>query len=229
VTYGQNSVTGAFTQNPTTFNFISGVPVEVTGVEAEATFKVSDNFDLGASFTYAVGKIKNGLIPCADANNDGIPDSTELLPSLASFNAIGRTIQGCRVNQRANDAPVFSGNVQAEYRMDISDRTQGFLRGLFTYYGNSQGDPLNLYDGVKGYGLLDVFVGLRDPGGVWEVQAFAKNLTNTYRTLSRSAPITTSVGFTDGTSANAFTNYRAVSSTAPREFGLNVRYSFGSR
>jgi iron complex outermembrane receptor protein len=229
VNYSFNQVAGVPTRNVQGFNFISGVPVEVTGVEVEASYRASRNFDIGASFTYAVGKIKNGIIPCADADNDGVPDASEGLPPLSSFDAVGQTIQSCVVNQRANDAPVFSGNVQAEYRMDISDRTQGFLRGLFTYYGNSQGDPLNLYDGVKGYGLLDVFVGLRDPGGVWEVQAFAKNLTNTYRTLSRSAPITTSVGFTDGTSANAFTNYRAVSSTAPREFGLNVRYSFGSR
>jgi iron complex outermembrane receptor protein len=229
VNYSQNTVTGLFAQNVQGFNFISGVPVEVTGVEAEASWKVTPNFDIGASFTYAVGKIKNGVIPCADANDDGIPDSTEALPSLASFNAIGQTIQSCTVNQRANDAPVFSGNIQAEYRMPLGDRSEGFIRGLFSYYGSSQGDPLNRYDQVDGYGLLDLFVGLRDPNGAWELQAFAKNLTNTYRTLSRTAPLTTSVGFTNGQSANVFTNYRGVTSTAPREFGLSVRYAFGSR
>lgn len=229
VNYGQNSVSGAFTQNVQGFNFISGVPVKVTGVEVEAQFKASDNFNLGGSFTYAVGKIRNGLIPCADANNDGIPDATEALPSPDSFNTIGHTIQGCIVNQRANDAPVFSGNIQAEYHAPISSNVDGYLRGLFTYYGNSQGDPLNRYDDVKGYGMLDLFLGIRDPDGAWEVQAFAKNLTNTYRTLSRTAPITSTIGLTNGTSAAAFTNYRGVSSTAPREFGLNVRYAFGSR
>lgn len=229
VNYSQNSVTGLFAQNVQGFNFISGVPVTVTGVEAEAAFRVSDNFDIGASFTYAVGRIKNGRIPCADANNDGVPDATEALPSLASFNGVGRTIQSCVVNQRANDAPVFNGNIQAEYRVSLGDRSQGFVRGLFTYYGGSQGDPLNGLDQVSGYGLFDLFVGLRDPKGAWEVQAFAKNLTNTYRTLSLTAPLTTSVGFSNGQNANVFTNYRGVSSTAPREFGLNVRYSFGSR
>jgi iron complex outermembrane receptor protein len=229
VNYSRNSVSGAFTQNVQTFNFIAGVPVEVTGVEAEASFKVSDAFDIGASFTYAVGKIKNGRVPCADSNNDGVPDMTEALPTLASFNALGRTIQSCVVNQRANDAPVFSGNVQAEYRVPVSDRAQGYLRGLFTYYGSSQGDPLNRFDQVDGYGLLDLFVGLRDPDGAWEVQAFAKNITNTYRVLSRTSPITQTVGFSNGQSANVFTNYRGVSSTAPREFGLNVRYAFGAR
>ena len=212
-----------------TFNFISGVPVKVTGVEVEAQFKASDRFNIGGSFTYAVGKIRNGYIPCADANNDGVPDATEALPSQANFNAIGHTIQGCVVNQRANDAPVFSGNIQAEYHAPISSRVDGYLRGLFTYYGNSQGDPLNRYDDVKGYGMLDLFLGIRDPDGAWEVQAFAKNLTNTYRTLTRTSPITSTVGLTDGTSRSEFTNYRGVSSTAPREFGLNVRYAFGSR
>lgn len=229
VNYSQNTVSGAFTQNVQGFNFIAGVPVRVTGVEVEAQFRASDHFNLGASFTYAVGKIKNGLIPCADANNDGVPDTTEALPSPGSFNSIGRTIQGCVVNQRANDAPVFSGNIQAEYHTALSSRADGFIRGLFTYYGNSQGDPLNRFDDVGGYGLLDLFLGIRDPNGAWEVQAFAKNLTNTYRTLTRTAPITTSVGFSNGSSANVFTNYRGVSSTAPREFGLNVRYAFGSR
>lgn len=236
VNYGCNTLTatalnpcGIPTQNVQTFNFISGVPVKVTGVEVEANWKVSDNFNFGGSFTYAVGKIRNGYIPCADANNDGIPDATEALPLQGSFNTIGHTIQGCVVNQRANDAPVFSGNIQAEYHAPISSKVDGYLRGLFSYYGNSQGDPLNRYDDVKGYGMLDLFLGIRDPNGAWEVQAFAKNLTNTYRTLSRTAPITSTVGLTNGTSLSEFTNYRGVSSTAPREFGLNVRYAFGSR
>lgn len=236
VNYGCNTTTatpgnpcGTPYQAVQTFNFIAGVPVKVTGVEVEAQFKASDNFNIGGSLTYAVGKIRNGVIPCADANDDGIPDATEGLPSLGDFNTIGHTIQSCSVNQRANDAPVFSANMQAEYHAPISSRVDGYVRGLFTYYGNSQGDPLNRYDDVKGYGMLDLFLGIRDPDGAWEVQAFAKNLTNTYRTLSRTAPITSTVGLTNGTSRSEFTNYRGVSSTAPREFGLNVRYAFGSR
>jgi len=229
VNYSQNSVTGLFSQNVQGFNFINGVPVKVTGVEAEMSWAVTPNFDLGASFTYAVGKINNGLLPCADANDDGIPDTSEALPDLSTFNAIGQTIQACTVNQRANDAPVFSGNIQAEYRMPISDNSEAFLRGLFTYYGSSQGNPLSPYDDVSAYGLLDLFVGLRDAGGVWEVQAFAKNLTDTYRRLTASGPITTSAATTNGQSINAISAYRTISSTAPREFGLSVRYAFGGR
>lgn len=105
----------------------------------------------------ALGRIKNSRIPCADANNDGVPDATEALPSLATFNGVGRTIQSCVVNQRANDAPVFNGNIQAEYRVSVGDRSQGFVRGLFTYYGGSQGDPLNRLDVAErcGYAMVD--------------------------------------------------------------------------
>ena len=229
VNYTFNTVSNTPTRSVANFNFISGVPVDVTGVEVEASLRATDNFDIGASFTYAVGKIKNGRIPCADANNDGIPDATEALPSTGSFDALGRTIQACVVNQRANDAPVFTGNIQAEYRVPLSNQADGYLRGLFTFYGASQGDPLNRYDDVSAYGLLNLYLGARDPDGRWEIQAFAKNITNTYRTLTRTSPLTTGVAFTNGSSGSFTTNYRNVTSTAPREFGLNVRYAFGSR
>ncbi|MET0373254.1 MAG: TonB-dependent receptor, partial [Rhizorhabdus sp.] len=98
----------------------------------------------------------------------------------------------------------------------------------------SQADPTNPFDEVGKYGLLNLYAGLRDHDGRWEVAAFAKNVTDIAKALSRSTPATTSyqvlnpaTGTTTGVATTS--TYTLVTSTAPREFGLTLRYNFGTR
>jgi iron complex outermembrane receptor protein len=66
---------------------------------------------------------------------------------------------------------------------------------------------------------------------------YGKNVTDTERVLSRTqVPLTAGYRVASSVAAlqtavpgSATTNYRTVSVTAPREFGINVRWSFGSR
>jgi iron complex outermembrane receptor protein len=210
------------------FNYITAVPVEVKGLEAEASFAITRHWNLSANVSYADGKIKNSDIPCVDLNSDGIPDVVTSAPTLAQLQlATGANgVSVCNVSQRANAASPWNATLTTEYTHPLADNVDGFLRGLFTWKGNAIGDPQNVYDSVDGYGLLNLFAGVRAPDGAWEITAYGKNLTNAFRVLSRSngAEGTVLNGVT-----NSSTNYFAITSTQPREFGVTARFAFGSR
>jgi iron complex outermembrane receptor protein len=97
-------------------------------------------------------------------------------------------------------------------------------------YGNSVSDPIYSHDDADSYQLLNLYLGVRDPSGVWEVSIYGKNVTNTERVLSRSGftmttPLNLGVGQTNyygGTATSGLTM------TPPREFGVSLRYAFGS-
>lgn len=228
-----------------TFQFIPGVgnsaqyaaavPVTVKGLEAELSYKASDNFNLSLVAAYADGKIKNGLIPCNDIDGNGIPDAVTSAPTVDQlFAAYGNdNVGSCTVTQQSAYQVPFSASAQAEYSHPISDKVSAFGRGQFSYFGSSQNDPTNAFDDVDAYGLLNVFAGVRDPEGAWEVNFFAKNVLNTTKVLSYSPAVTSFQELTFGnppTVGKSFTSpYARISTTPPREFGLNVRFAFGSR
>ncbi|MBB4859207.1 iron complex outermembrane receptor protein [Novosphingobium chloroacetimidivorans] len=226
------------------FNFVGAVPVEVNGVEGDLNFKVSDRWNLGLVASYSLGKIKDGTIPCTDINQDGNPDLVTTAPTLAALQGVtgANNLSTCQTSIRSGLQAPFSASLQSEYRIPISDRVDGYLRGLASYNGKSQADPTSRFDNVGGYALVNLYAGIRDPEGNWEVALFAKNLFETEKALSRGAPLVTNyqqLGFggfgptgpilTGPTSASTTSTYTGITMTPPREFGLNVRYSFGSR
>lgn len=221
------------------FNFVGAVPVEVNGVEGDLSFEVSDHWNLGLVASYSLGKVKDGTIPCNDLNGDGIPDNVTSAPSLAQLQAaVGAdNLAACQTSQRSAFQSPFSATLQSEYRVPISGKTDGYLRGLVSYNGKSQTDPTNIYDDVGAYALVNLYAGIRASDGAWEVSLFAKNLFETEKALTRTSPLSTSYqqlgfggfGLTGPTAATFTSTYTGVTMTPPREFGLNVRYAFGSR
>lgn len=230
-----NSAAGTVTP----FNYVSGVPVDVKGFEAELAFRPNDNISLSTILAYSKGRIKDGLIPCLDLNNDGAPDIVSAPPTLAQLEAdVGaNNIDQCTVAFNSNLAPSWSGTVQGEYNVPLSDSMNGYLRGLFTWKGNSVNDPVNAFDDVKSYGLLNMYAGVRAPDGQWEVSLYGKNITNTFRVLNRSnGPSVTTLrggiplgGPVTSSGPLSTSNYYGIGVTEPREFGINLRLAFGSR
>lgn len=220
---------------------VASMPVEVKGLEAELTFRPNSNFMAGAVISFADGKIKNGDLPCTDTRNnssgalgkDGIPDIVTTPPTLAEMQAATGLdgVAACKVTQRANTSSPFSFTLQSEYSRPLNNSIDGYVRGLYAFRGNSLNDPANAIDNVKSYGILNLYAGVRDPDGNWEVSLFAKNLLNTFRVTSRGSTVsstrTTPVG--GANTLYSFTNYYGISSTEPREFGINLRWAFGSR
>lgn len=216
--------------------FVTAADVKVKGVEAEIAFRPMENWSIGAVASYSDGKLSNAVVPCLDLNNDNIPDARAAPPTVAEFTAdvpasIG--LDTCISNDRANNASPWGATVQSEYRHPFSDAMEGFARGLFSWKGNSQNDPLNGFDDISAHGILNLYAGVRDPDGAWEVTAYAKNVTNTFRVLTRSASAQTTTvtgrGQLGPQGTAVVTNYFGISSTDPREFGITARVSFGSR
>jgi iron complex outermembrane receptor protein len=105
----------------------------------------------------------------------------------------------------------------------------GYVRGLLTYYpkndrANGEGSGFT----ADAYGLLNLYIGARHADGRWDIQLFARNLTNSRKTLTYSPTMEVSsvspINLNFGQSG-----YYRTTVTPLREFGITARYSFGSR
>ncbi len=235
---------GGTVQQVAQFNFVAAVPVEVNGVEGEVSYDLTPNWNIGAVASYALGKIKNGVIPCNDLDHDGKPDTTTAAPSLAALQAAtgGNNLSQCKASQRSSFQPPFSTTIQSEYSQPIRDNFEGFARGLIYYNGKSQGDPTNTFDDVNAYALVNLYAGVRAPDRAWEVTLYAKNLFDTTKVLTRTNPLSTSYQQLPGaiiggvptitgrpTAVTDTSTYTWITSTPPREFGVTLRVALGSR
>jgi iron complex outermembrane receptor protein len=217
---------------PAQFNFVANVDAKVDGAEVDVAFQATENFNLGLTLAYAKGEMEDGVVACNDFNGDGRPDTTPVAPTVAQIIAAagGEQVGACTVNDRLAFAPDWTGTLQAEYTYPVSPSMELFGRGLYSYYTSNEQDPNNVYDDVSGYGLLNVYAGIRSSDGAWEVSLFARNLTDTAEVLRRgngpeATPYTTPTGL--GTTLAG--PYQLATYTPPREFGINLRYAFGSR
>lgn len=219
------------------FGFAAPVAATVKGLEADFSFDISPRFNLAANLAFADSKVSGAIVPCVDTDNDNVQDAAPLNPNgsaadVARYNLwlsqIGANqVDTCTINASPTSSPRFSGSVQAEYRHPVSTWGEAYLRGFMAWKGDTAGDGVNPNDSVSAYALLDLFAGLRDPGGAWEVGAFVKNLFDTKRVLSRSATQSTSpLNAVGGSAGN---NYLSISTIEPREVGVSLRYAFGSR
>jgi iron complex outermembrane receptor protein len=215
------------------FNFVAETKVRARGVEAEASFQVTPRLNIGGNINYALGRIRDGLLPCNDLNGDGVPDVLSAQPTVAQLQAAyGANHLGvCKGNPRTSFSPVWSGVGHFDYNVpvNVAGGSEAFARGLLSWYGFTENDPYNAFDDIGSYAIVNGYIGLRSPDGKWEVSLFGKNLFNKLVVLTRgTAPQSTS--FQGATGAQTVvTPYVAISTNEPREFGINLRFSFGSR
>lgn len=204
-------------------NINVGADAVVTGFDLDGAFQATGNFSVSLGVSYADGKVDNDTVPCRDANFDGVEDSGS--PTVAQFRTAGTYVAQCRSNQSVSRDPIWSGNLQSEVHVPVSDAGDGYVRGLLNYYpGNSRA---SVGYKVPGYALLNLYAGIRSPDGGWDIGIFARNVTNTGVTLSRDPSLIATTSNID--SFFGGTGYRYVTYTAPRQIGLNVRFAFGAR
>lgn len=239
VNYAATVSDGVVTVTPqvSLFNFVAAVPVKVNGVEAEVSYSPTERLKLNLVSSYALGKIKNAVIPCNDLNKDGVPDAVTGAPTLAQLQAAvgANNVGSCRVSQRSASQAPFSSTLQADYTAPVTGKVDGYVRGMVSYYSKSQGDPGNAYDDVDAYGLLNLFAGVRDSGGAWEVSLYAKNLLDTTKVLTRTTPLSSTYQvlqpptFQTAAATTVTSTYTDITTTQPREFGVSLRIALGSR
>jgi iron complex outermembrane recepter protein len=216
-------------------SYAAAVPARVEGAELEASFQITDRWSLGVNASYANGRIKNGTIPCTDLDGDGVPDANPARPTLAQLNAAlptGENVAVCTgYNGPSSFSPKFGANLQSEFGFDLNHRIGGFVRGLYNFLGSTEGDPFNGFDSVDQFGILNLYAGVRDADGAWELSLFTKNVLGQETVLSTTNdPLTTSVIGIFGVPSSTFVStYVPVEVTAPREFGISLRVAFGSR
>lgn len=213
------------------------VPAKVDGVEGEFSFQANRNWNIGATVSYSVSKIKNASVPC------NVPVASAFFGTNgAAFVAAngGQQYGTCLANFRAGNSAPFSASIQSEYTHQFSGNIGAFIRGLLTINGNSKNDPTNPIDDIPGYALFNLYLGVRGNDGMWELTGYAKNLFNTQRVLTRDAnPLSTSYtalllnpithAVTGAVGGAGTTTYRQITMTPPREFGVTLRLAFGSR
>lgn len=200
---------------------------KVDGIEAELSWIPSDSFSLSAVAAYADGKISDALFPCVDLNNDNVPDTAAPTAEQLYAEVGTNQVDTCLSDTNPGAAPKFSASLVAEYSREVSTNLEGFIRGFLSYKGNNQGVGVNPLDSVSSHGILDLFLGLRDPDGGWNITLYGKNILDTHRVLTRTdAPLTTAFRFSAPVNA---TQYLGITTTPPQEFGITARIAFGSR
>lgn len=210
---------------------VTNADARTRGFEAEANFRILPNWSLGVSAAYATGRI-NDTVPCRDGNGDGVPDDIALsVIQTLSDNALtappapgaltqANPVAFCQSDEQTNRSPNLSLTAQSEISFPFGDNDEFYLRGLFSYKprnNNALGSyvvpsdtNLNLYAGVQLDERIDIGV-------------FAKNVFNQDDETSRGDDVI------EGTAGLGQTGYFTTSRTMPREVGLTVRATFGSR
>jgi iron complex outermembrane receptor protein len=215
------------TESTKLFNFVAAVPVKVHGVEIESSLEITDSWTAGLLFSWSKGEIQDAAVPC-DRYGGAVPSVADVRAAAG-----GDNIASCNVDYRSNSAPLWTSTLQSQYSFTVGP-LDAYVRGLWTLYGDSQNDPGNPVDDVDGYNIFNLYAGLKDPEGRWELMLYGKNLADTERVLNRESS-QASVGMTNISigaggvvreSVNGLTPWRTVSVTPPREFGVNVRYNF---
>ncbi len=183
-----------------------------TGFDAEATFQLSDNFDVSATASYNDAKLTSSLL-----------DSK------------GVVIQGLRNGNRLPTVPKFQSSISVGYKRDLSNGMETFSNltwqhvgarvtqisdqennprtaaPLFTNVGASTASSLSFPLTLPSYDVLNLRVGVRGEG--WEAAAFVNNLGDERARLAidRERGLRARYGF--------LTN-------PPRTYGATVRKSF---
>ena len=101
----------------------------------------------------------------------------------------------------------------------MSDHVNAFLRGQMTIYPSNPFKTALMK--IDAYSLLNMFAGIRSPDRTWEVNIFAKNLLNARQLLD--------LNIASPSREYGGPGYSTFEYTPRREFGINLRYSFGTR
>jgi iron complex outermembrane receptor protein len=199
----------------TSLAFYRNVDSRVRGFELEVAAKPTDNLSLGANLSYSQIKSRGGTVPCNDpARPITAANPINFCPSL----------EGQVLNQ---DAP-FNATVNGAYTVPLGS-LEGYFRFNLSIKGNNPNfgnfPTAGVFRPTPSYAILDLYAGITGQENVWELGFFAKNVTNKQVELSRTATLNNIYS----PYAVAPSGYNTVRTSLPRELGVSLRYSFGSR
>ncbi len=209
----------------TSLAFYRNIDARVRGFEVEVTARPTDNLSFGANVSYSQIKSKGGLVPA----NPGDCAGTVAL-NAANF-AAGTQMNFCpsAVGQVLNQSSPFQATVNGSYEVPIGSM-EGYFRFNLSYQGNNPNfgnfPTAGVFKKTPAYALLDLFAGVTGQDNVWELGFYAKNVFDKQVELGRVTPLN-----------NIYSPYQVapggydqiLRTTTPREVGVSLRFSFGSR
>jgi iron complex outermembrane receptor protein len=221
--------------------------VQVSGFDVLFRYDVTDDWNVGFSASYNDGEFDGStLIPCRDSNFDGVPDNGPTPTTQAAWLLAGGP-QGpalCPAQGSSMNTPPWSLNLRTDYEFPLFGSMLGFVRGNYNYYPENENVDLSDEFIVDSYGILNLFAGIQDEDGVWEITAFVKNVFDEDTILRDSTAVDNvsgqtwtapNVGFRNAGAANApffptttgfGVQYNTFSRLAEREIGVTLRYTF---
>jgi len=197
--------------NPPGFRTTNAGGLRTKGIEAQFSIRPATglSFSAGAIYVDAEYRDLDGL-SCPYA-------STVPTPSNGCRLVGGRPVIDASGNRLAN-APKFKFNLAANYEAPITDDVDLQLATDYSWRSDEQfsanGDPLTIQ---PAYGIWNGSVGLSLGDGLWEIQAFVRNLLDKhYATLLAPNSADTSGGY-----AQYLSRY------PDRQFGVTMRVRLG--
>jgi len=195
--------------------FYGNANSRVRGFELEIAAQPTRQLSLGVNFAYSSIKSTGGTLPGFGA------------APLTAANPINYVTLSS--GQVLNQESPFQATANGSYNVPL-----GPVDGYFRFNLNFKGDNPNfgnfptssgVYTRTPAYAVLDLFAGITGQKGIWDLGIFAKNVTNKQAEINRVALqnniYSPYAGITGG--------YDQVLLTLPREIGVTLRYSFGSR
>jgi iron complex outermembrane receptor protein len=169
------------------------------GVEAEFTARPTPGWKLTTNLTYlnatyrtfAAASVPQALVPF-------VASSPNYSAVNGTYNASGNTLDA---------APRYTAFVAAQHDWEIGNLGSVYSRAEYHWQDRVYFDPSNARVLSQGaYGLVNLFAGYNTSNGLWQVQLYAKNLTDK--------------GYFVTIAANGVAPYGLVG--APRTFGIQV-------
>jgi iron complex outermembrane receptor protein len=174
----------------------------ITGAELEFNTLLTDNWTLGGGLSYNDTEFKNGAtLPC-----------TVFVGGVAVTPA-GAPVASCDVGgRRIGGEPLWSSVLHSEYTWPLG-AVDLFARGLYKFTGARADDDYG--NDIGGYGVLNLYLGVRAPDNNWEVSLWAKNLADKNAQSRLPIPLLN-------------TGYSWVQPINERTLGVTLNYKFGN-
>jgi outer membrane receptor protein involved in Fe transport len=221
--YAVSAIPGSAPTVSSAVDTFVNAPAVVNGVEGNVSYRPIPAWTMSSEFSYAKGHIENTRIPCnppANAPTEGG------VPTVGYFQQLGAPYNTCTSNASTTTAPLWNVTFNTEYHHSLpllSGNLEGFARGLLYYYPDNPNASIGYT--VRAYAIGNLYLGVRDRERSWAATFYVKNIGGDNNITSKNSTQVYNYG------ANFFgsTGYFYLTHTAPREYGLTLHYTFGSR
>lgn len=184
----------------------------VTGAEMQVDALLTDQWRAGLGISYTDAKYTDGQMPCnlRDANGTII---NPVAPNI---------VNTCDAHGRLAGEPNWGVTASTEYTQPLG-LVDGFVRGLYTFSSGRANDFIaGSVNDTASYGVFNLFTGIRNPNGDWEISVWSKNLFDKKATLALGGE----ASFTDVIGNTTMSGYQSVQTIPRREIGVTGKYNF---